>query len=42
MDTRVGPTTRIEVLTEGVLTRMLQSDPGFSGVGLLIFDEFLD
>ena len=40
MDTRVGPTTRIEVLTEGVLTRMLQSDPGLTGVGLVIFDEF--
>ncbi len=40
MDTQVGPTTRIEVVTEGVLTRMLQSDPGLSGVGLVIFDEF--
>jgi ATP-dependent helicase HrpB len=40
MDTRVGPATRIEVVTEGVLTRMLQSDPGLSGVGLVIFDEF--
>ncbi|MDB4949330.1 MAG: ATP-dependent helicase HrpB [Gemmatimonadetes bacterium] len=40
MDTRVGPRTRIEVVTEGVLTRMLQSDPALEGVGLLIFDEF--
>ena len=40
MDTRVGPATRIEVVTEGVLTRMLQRDPGLSGVGLVIFDEF--
>lgn len=40
MDTRIGPATRIEVVTEGVLTRMLQSDPGLSGVGLVIFDEF--
>ncbi len=40
MDTRVGPDTRIEVVTEGVLTRMLQSDPALSGVGLVIFDEF--
>jgi ATP-dependent helicase HrpB len=40
MDTRVGPATRIEVVTEGVLTRRLQSDPGLSGVGLVIFDEF--
>ncbi|HEV3050157.1 MAG TPA: ATP-dependent helicase HrpB, partial [Longimicrobium sp.] len=40
METRVGPTTRIEVVTEGVLTRMLQSDPALEGVGLVIFDEF--
>jgi ATP-dependent helicase HrpB len=40
MDTRVGPQTRIEVVTEGVLTRMLQSDPSLEGVGLVIFDEF--
>ena len=40
METRVGPTTRIEVVTEGVLTRMLQSDPALEGVGIVIFDEF--
>jgi ATP-dependent helicase HrpB len=40
METRVGPTTRVEVVTEGVLTRMLQSDPALEGVGLVIFDEF--
>src|SRR5215208_6029486 len=40
MDTRVGPATRIEVVTEGVLTRMLQDDPSLDGVGLVIFDEF--
>ena len=39
-DTRVGRTTRIEVVTEGVLTRMLNSDPTLDGVGLVIFDEF--
>jgi len=39
-DTRVGPATRIEVVTEGVLTRMLNSDPTLPGVGLVIFDEF--
>ncbi|WP_457608150.1 ATP-dependent helicase HrpB [Nitratifractor sp.] len=39
-ETRVGPRTRIEVLTEGSLTRMLQRDPALEGVGLLIFDEF--
>ncbi len=40
LDSRVGPNTRIEIVTEGVLTRRLQSDPGLEGVGLLIFDEF--
>ena len=40
LETRVGPATRIEVVTEGVLTRMLQSDPALEGVGLVIFDEF--
>lgn len=40
METRVGPRTRVEVVTEGVLTRMLQSDPALDGVGLVIFDEF--
>jgi ATP-dependent helicase HrpB len=39
-DTRVGPETRVEVVTEGVLTRMLQSDPSLLGTGLLVFDEF--
>ena len=32
--------TRIEVVTEGILTRRLQTDPELSGVGLVIFDEF--
>ncbi len=40
METRVGPRTRIEVVTEGVLTRLLQEDPALEGVGLVIFDEF--
>ncbi|MFC6673664.1 DEAD/DEAH box helicase [Marinobacterium aestuariivivens] len=39
-DSHVGPRTRIEVVTEGILTRMLQRDPALEGVGLLIFDEF--
>ncbi len=39
-DTRVGLATRIEVVTEGVLTRMLNSDPTLEGIGLVIFDEF--
>ena len=40
LDTRVGPHTRIEVVTEGVLTRMLQSDPALEGVAVVLFDEF--
>ncbi len=39
-DAKVSAKTRIEVLTEGILTRRLQSDPGLEGVGLVIFDEF--
>ncbi len=39
-DAKVSRATRIEVLTEGILTRRLQSDPGLDGVGLVIFDEF--
>lgn len=39
-DTRIGPGTRIEVVTEGVLTRMLLADPLLSDTGLVIFDEF--
>jgi ATP-dependent helicase HrpB len=40
MDTQVGPHTRVEVVTEGILTRRLHADPALDGVGLLIFDEF--
>ncbi|WP_434119836.1 ATP-dependent helicase HrpB [Pseudomonas fortuita] len=40
LDSKVGPKTRIEVVTEGILTRRLQADPALEGVGLLIFDEF--
>jgi ATP-dependent helicase HrpB len=40
LDTRVSRSTRIEVLTEGVLTRLLQEDPALEDTGLLIFDEF--
>jgi ATP-dependent helicase HrpB len=39
-DTRVSRDTRIEVVTEGVLTRMLQSDPALEGTALVVFDEF--
>ena len=40
MDTKVGPTTTIEVVTEGILTRILQHDPSLQAYGLVIFDEF--
>ncbi|WP_313594368.1 ATP-dependent helicase HrpB [Pseudomonas oryzihabitans] len=40
LETRVGPKTRIEVVTEGILGRRLQDDPSLDGVGLVIFDEF--
>jgi len=40
MDSAVGPLTRIEVVTEGILTRRLQHDQALDGVGLVIFDEF--
>lgn len=36
---KIGPTTRIEVLTEGILTRRLQNDPTLEGTALVIFDE---
>lgn len=40
LDSKVGPDTRVEVVTEGILTRMLQDDPSLPGVGVVIFDEF--
>jgi ATP-dependent helicase HrpB len=40
LERRVSAATRIEVVTEGILTRRLQADPELSGVGLVIFDEF--
>ncbi len=39
-ESRVSAATRIEVLTEGILTRMLVDDPALEGVGVVIFDEF--
>ena len=39
-EARVGKATRIEVVTEGILTRMIQSDPELTGIGAVIFDEF--
>ncbi|WP_342650435.1 ATP-dependent helicase HrpB [Pseudomonas sp. REB1044] len=40
LESKIGPRTQIEVVTEGILTRRLQADPALEGVGLLIFDEF--
>ncbi len=37
---KVGRDTRIEVVTEGILTRMLQAEPDLPGVGAVLFDEF--
>ncbi|MFH0476016.1 ATP-dependent helicase HrpB [Kluyvera ascorbata] len=39
-ETCVGSATQLEVVTEGILTRMIQHDPELSGVGLVILDEF--
>ena len=39
-EARISAATRIEVVTEGILTRMIQSDPELPGIGALIFDEF--
>ncbi len=40
LERKVSKTTRIEVVTEGILTRRLQADPELSDTGLIIFDEF--
>ena len=40
LDTKVSARTRIEVVTEGVFSRMILSDPELAGVSLVIFDEF--
>ncbi|UPG85399.1 ATP-dependent helicase HrpB [Luteibacter aegosomatis] len=39
-ESRVGPRTRIEVVTEGILGRMIQDDPSLDGIGAILFDEF--
>lgn len=39
-ETRVSSHTKLEIVTDGVMTRMLQQDPELEGIGLLIFDEF--
>ncbi|HEX7013278.1 MAG TPA: ATP-dependent helicase HrpB [Steroidobacteraceae bacterium] len=40
LETKASAKTRIEVLTEGILTRWLQRDPALEGVGIVLFDEF--
>ena len=40
LETRVGPRTQVEVVTEGILTRMLQHDPALEGTACVVFDEF--
>jgi len=40
LDTRVGPKTRIEVVTDGLFLRQLQDDPAIEEVGAVLFDEF--
>ena len=40
LDTRVGSKTRIEVVTEGVFTRLILADPELTDVGAILFDEF--
>src|SRR5690348_12698185 len=40
LDTKVSRDTRLEVVTEGVLTRMLQTDPALEGVAAVLFDEY--
>ncbi len=40
LESKIGPTTRIEVVTERVLIRIIQNDPELAGVNLIIFDEF--
>ncbi len=40
LETKIGPTTKIEVITEGVLTRLLQQDPSLESYGIVLFDEF--
>lgn len=40
LQSRIGPKTRIEVITEGVFTRMILDDSGLEGVGAVLFDEF--
>ena len=40
LERRIGPSTRLEIVTEGLLAQRLLADPELSGTGLLVFDEF--
>jgi ATP-dependent helicase HrpB len=40
LDSRISRATRIEVVTEGVFTRLIQADPALEGIGAVLFDEF--
>ena len=40
LDTKIGPSTRIEVVTEGILTRLIQHDPSLNDYAAVLFDEF--
>ena len=40
LDSKVSQDTRVEVITEGILTRMIQDDPALEGVAAVVFDEF--
>ena len=40
MVSKSGPKTRVEIVTEGVFTRMILDDPALSGIGAVLFDEF--
>jgi ATP-dependent helicase HrpB len=40
LDTKVGPKTKIEVVTEGILSRLLQQDPSLNAYAIILFDEF--
>lgn len=39
-ESKVSAATRIEVVTEGILTRLIQHDPELAGIGAIVFDEF--
>jgi ATP-dependent helicase HrpB len=39
LESRVGPETRIEIVTDGIFTRMIQDDPALSGIGAILVDE---